>query len=97
MKYGALVLGILLISSHMAYAEDDTITRDQTWRICQRSSDCVVAEALCPGTYWPIHHRYLWDNARINERMHKVITCTPTNMTPPAEAYCLGGVCVLRK
>ena len=90
-----LLLAVLLLPAFPASAGNQ-ITRDQTWRLCSSDDDCVIAQSMCPGTWWAIHKKYLWKNAHINERLRTTITCLKTESKKPESAYCHGGICLPR-
>lgn len=74
----------------------EVIVRDQTWRICRYDSDCVIAESMCPNTYWAINRSYLWQNARVNEQMRQVTTCEALRHIKPESAQCINAICLVR-
>jgi len=94
MKKWCSWLCLMMLFSGVAQA--DTVKRDQTWRLCHRDSDCVIAEDMCPGTYWAIHRKFRYRNAIVNERIRPILKCTASTLPPPTEAVCPAGVCLGR-
>lgn len=111
MRYLCLMLAVAALLSPMAAAIDrkkdaddlrellkgkDVIVRDQTWRICRYDSDCVIADSMCPGTYWAINKAYLWQNSRVNEQIRQVTTCENLRHIKPEAAQCTNAICLAR-
>lgn len=74
----------------------EVIVRDQTWRLCRYDSDCVIADSLCPGTYWAINKIHLWQNNRVNQQMRQVTTCEALRHIKPEAVQCANAICMAR-
>lgn len=111
MRFLCLLVAVAMLFSPLAMAKDkkksaeewrkrlegqEVIVRDQTWRLCRYDSDCVIAESMCPGTYWAINRSYLWQNTRVNEQMRQVTICENLQHIKPEGAQCYNSICLAR-
>ena len=111
MRFLCFLLAIAILFSPLTEARDrkkeaeelrqllhgkEVIVRDQTWRICRYDSDCIVADSICPGTYWVINKNRLWQNDRVNQQLRQVTTCENLRHIKPEAVQCTNAICVAR-